>query len=266
MKKLALLIFFIAVMATGVWSTAFGADSGSTPNPPENLVWNNETNEYYDATEWKWDPKTKHYISLKKIQQSQLSEAFVPDPQEEWVKKNQGSANPLFQALVAYYTKSLQNVSFQAYYDPDTDPAFEILTANGLKLVPEMLTEIKNNNPFAGNLMYAAQKLTRVKKLPLVDVTVTGRKNWLVGLRQKILDAPKAVRNQTVSLETVDSFGIFAAPHLLDEAATGKAWATGMLAQIKDSSGMKRDRSYWLSWFNQNRGYIKKIEDMLLTI
>src|SRR5690554_3194518 len=190
MNKKIILAANIVILSASIliFATGVGANKLTFPEPPRkaeipaNLIWNEDTNEYFDSDIIYWDDKKKSYVEKIKPNLDKGLNMLSPD---QWVENNRDSKDPIDQALIKYHEEARKIyeenplLAMKSYYNADEDKALFHITSLGIAYLPEMKRRIEDNDQWAGILMTGFAQISKVEKLNFVSVDPQKLNKWI---------------------------------------------------------------------------------------
>lgn len=276
---LIVVIFTINILAT----RTYPEPSREGKNIPDNIKWNVDTGEYYNADIYEWNAEQNKYIELSPRYFASTKESISVDDIEKWVEDNKGTDDIIDKALIDYHKAINNNLDAsikKSYYDPFTDKNLYIITDLGFEYIPEMMKRVENKHPYSSILMSAVCRMT---KIPLgFGVSNSEREEWkneLQTLNKNISIKSNdiiEILKKSESIDTIEalnneltSYGLLILPYIMDQVDKGDYDLINYLPMLIDEYSKinkedlkSKDINYWKQWFSNNR----KEVNMLRTI
>lgn len=297
-KKVLAISVLLAVAITCAGITKVFADNSKKSQDDTNdiahqkgVTWNPERKEYYNSDDFKWDPVKKIYIAIiKNVDTSTIPRIKNNETTQEWLQKNPNPTDSIDKALITLNKVCIEETRANPYLAlrsdcPFTkdDPCYDVFLTLKVSDLKRIVTRISNQDVWSYVLQKAFARMTNIQGLELGanDPLV-----WVNNLKNKVSSIPLKIKNYSVELKNgvsnqtytsinndIQSYGIFAVPYIMDEVNNGNDQMIKFLPSLVDKSMMdkpdiskndldKKDKSYWLNWFESNKTDISELREM----
>jgi hypothetical protein len=290
-KLIKISVLSLAVITCVGITKVIAGNNGKETNNAKNDIskqkgvsWNPDKKEYYNSDSFTWDHEKQCYLPiLKYSNQKLLSLSYTPADEEKWLTENKNSKNSIDIAIIEFNNKIKEENQKKPNLSSATlsidDEAYNVFSNLSIDSLNEMLTKIKNNTIFSDLLRVGVQKMTKVKDSNLV---INDNAKWLKEFNSKISSADNKIKYYSEKIksgvdiqtenqidEDIQSYGIFAAPYLLDELNNGndkmmKYLPSSLENYCKDSKDnlSKKDKTYWQNILQNHKDDMNKLKNL----
>ncbi len=258
---------------------------------PGHVKWNTERGEYYNAESFTWNSERRTYEPIMpQPKPEELEKIKRVKTDVEWMEENKNSPSIVKKAIIEYYAalaeEAIRNpyISKSSRFRPEILKSMKILIDLGVGNLPEMIKEIKENNPFGPHLMYAISSMTNVEELgKYLSAPPDGVTYWLKSLKETVSDAEDKVKILSGNLKyaktkgvkekaksELKGLGLFAVPFMVDEIKKGSDELVEFLPETVDEYSnvdkvelSKKDKAFWNNWFDENKDNIEVLRKVV---